>query len=156
MTLNRPEILGTFPNLIPDGGIWKSPKTPDWNYNCIAFAAGEEHRIWWPGNADCYWPTSDEDESLENFEKAFQSIGYAVCDNELLEPGWEKVAIYVARGTVQHAIKQMPDGRWKSKLGGDLDDVEHDTLRGGECVLYGKAVRFMKRKIKNEETILSD
>ena len=149
-------ILGTFPNLIPDGGIEKSPQTPDFDYNCIAFAADEQNRVWWPGNADAYWPVDDDDETPENFEKAFRTIGYKKCEDGSLEQGVEKVVFYVARGTVQHAAKQLDDGRWKSKLGTDLEDVEHNTVRGAECDMYGKAVRFMRREITNEKTLLSD
>lgn len=150
MPLKRPVILGTFPNLMPDGGVERSPQTPQCDYNCIAFAADEQDRVWWPGDPDCYWPLSDGDVTLKNFENAFRSLGYRVCSHALLEPGFEKIAFYVAGGNPTHAAKQLPDGRWKSKLGVDWEDVEHNTLRGVESALYGKAVRFMKKPTKQE------
>jgi hypothetical protein len=147
MALSRFHTEFIFTNLLADGGKEKSPPTPDRDYNCVAFAADDMERIWWPGLFETYWPIDEEDETLENFEKAFGTLGYQRCGDDSLEPGYEKVAFYADNEGPQHAAKQLPDGRWKSKLGSDLDDVEHNTVRGAECRLYGKAVLFMKREI---------
>ncbi len=53
-------------------------------YNCIAWAAGENHRRWWPADWDTvtfYWPPHLPrqplgKETLENFVRAFESLGY--------------------------------------------------------------------------------
>ena len=41
---------------------------------------------------------------------------------------------------VTHAARQLPSGKWTSKLG-DADDIEHNTLEGGMRFLacYGTA-----------------
>lgn len=157
MALTRFHKDHIFTNLEKDGLVETSPPTlKNREYNCVAFAADEMHRVWWPGNAETYWPIADEEETLENFEKAFATLGYKPCNRGTLEAGFEKIAFYANEDGPTHAAKQLPDGRWKSKLGDDLDDVEHNTLRGVECRLYGKSVRFMKRKIKYEKAALSD
>jgi len=45
-----------------------------------------------------------------------------------------------------HAARQLPDGKWTSKLG-QLEDITHgttDVIEGGD---YGEVVQFMKRPI---------
>ena len=44
-----------------------------------------------------------------------------------LEIGFEKVAIYSDAHGPQHVARQLPDGKWTSKLGQQVD-VEHSTL----------------------------
>jgi hypothetical protein len=51
-------------------------------------------------------------------------------------------------GEPTHAAKQLPDGRWKSKLG-DFEDIEHNTVKAVEDdYCYGTVVQYMKRPIK--------
>ena len=45
-----------FPNLTNDVHVVKSPY--DRNYNCIAFAADDQSKWWWPLSPDDYWPPS--------------------------------------------------------------------------------------------------
>jgi hypothetical protein len=66
-----------------------------------------------------------------------------------LEPGFEKIAIYLLGGAPTHAAKQLPDGRWKIKLG-SWEDIEHNTTRAVEDYIYGKASVFMKRKLREQ------
>ena len=128
-----------------------SPKTP--NYNCIALAAGEEHRPWWPipyDTAPYYWPLGEqEDESLEVFIECFRSLGYEICDDDNLDQGFEKVAIYVDEdGMPSHMARQLECGILKSKCG-DLQDITHQTLsalEGDQDYGYGKVVCIMKRQ----------
>ena len=61
-----------------------------------------------------------------------------------LEEGVEKIAIYILNGKPEHAAKQLPDGRWSSKLG-DLDDITH-TLNGLSGNRYGQAQVFLSRQ----------
>src|SRR5579859_4156473 len=64
-----------------------SPRTPE--YNCIAFAAGETHRWWWPIGA--YWPDNlPRLESVDGFVLAFETLGYVVCESGNLESGFER------------------------------------------------------------------
>ncbi|HTV41569.1 MAG TPA: hypothetical protein VMF08_13385 [Candidatus Sulfotelmatobacter sp.] len=115
-------------------------------YNCIAWAAGETHRRWWPDkmNVD-YWPEGvPREATLEAFIAAYATLGYEACDNGNYESGFEKIVIFTKpAGTPTHAARQLPGGNWTSKLG-DEEDIEHE-LRGIECLRYGYARQFMKR-----------
>ena len=107
-----------------------SPPLP--NYNCIAWAAGEDWRSWWPGEPRPYhWPLPSKDESIENFVNAFGTLGYTNRDNEndQLEDGIEKVAIYADdNGIPTHAARQLESGAWTSKCGEGYEDIEHKSL----------------------------
>lgn len=97
-------------------------------YNCIAWAADDTTRWWWPGPEEIsYWPPNvSRIETLEAFVEAFATLGYKPCDNDLLEPEFEKIAIFVdSKGEPTHAARQLPNGKWTSKLG-RLEDVEHE------------------------------
>lgn len=62
-------------------------------YNCIAWAANDTERWWWP-HPDAYWPTDlPRVETLENFIRAFQALGYGPCEDGALEAGYTKVVI---------------------------------------------------------------
>jgi hypothetical protein len=87
------------------------------------------------------------EETLAAFQEAFQSLGYAVCADEALELGFEKVALFaLADGFPTHAARQLGSGRWTSKLG-ELEDIEH-ALRDLEGVEYGTVVLVMKRALQ--------
>lgn len=133
-----------FPRLAPDNNEITSPSTP--RYNCIAWAAGDAERCWWP-DADgvAYWPGGvPRAETVEAFVDAFRTLGYGPCDDGELEPGHEKVALFAHLGLPTHAARQLPDGRWSSKLGRSVD-IAHalDALDGP---LYGAAVLFLRRR----------
>jgi hypothetical protein len=63
-----------------------------------------------------------------------------------LEPGIEKVAIYadLPADSWTHAARQLPNGRWTSKLG-DFEDIEHDTPEGLAGNVYLSLAYIMKR-----------
>ena len=116
-------------------------------YNCIAWAAGDDQRWWWPDAASLrYWPANvPREETLGAFQAAFATLRYVDCVDERHEAGYEKVAIYAIDEVPQHAARQLANGRWTSKLG-ELDDIEHDLhhLEGAE---YGTVVAIMKRAV---------
>lgn len=139
--VRRAGIIGEFPNLRQVRFSLESDPTIE--YNCIAWAAGETHRRWWPFNA--YWPNGAARElTLEAFIAAFATLRYEPCDSGILEDGFEKVAIYVRAGSPKHMARQLEDGQWASKLGNE-DDIYHETLDGVEGYLYGTVVQFMRR-----------
>ena len=119
------------------------------NYNCFAWAVNDENDRWWSPTPDddYYWPDgAPREETLESYIIAFQMCGYEICSDEKIEPGFVKIAIYVAEdGTPKHAAKQLSDGMWTSKLG-ELEDISHelDGLVGND---YGKVQQFMKRAL---------
>lgn len=144
MAISHADPSGSnFPLL--DGEGWSQTSPADPSYNCIAWAADENRRLWWPGAPQIgYWPPNVKDEpTLDAFEEAFALLTYGRCDSADLEEGFEKVAIYASEGEVTHAARQLPNGRWTSKLGKNID-IEH-TLRGLEGPLYGHVVRVLKR-----------
>ena len=138
----RMTSVTVFPRLTSQNHRVTSP--PSTSYNCIAWAADDTERWWWPG-AGVYWPAGvREEETLDAFEQVYASLGYERCDNGDVEDGFEKIAIYEQGLVPTHAARQLPNGRWTSKLGA-LEDVEHpiDELR---VVGYGNPSRYMKRK----------
>jgi len=142
------QLEDLWPNLSSEGYEVKSIATE--RYNCIAFAADDPSVNWWPAanEADGYWPISQREVSLACFKEAFASLRYEECGDGL-EKDFEKIAIYVFDGLPTHAAKQLPDGRWKSKLGFE-EDIEHNSVKAIEDeVCYGKAVLYMKRPISN-------
>ena len=131
------------PNLSPDSYQITSPATSD--YNCIAWAAQSDDCWWDPTDPDQYWPDEVPRElTLEAFIQAYQTIGYAPCNSLQYEPGFQKLAIYTKPdGEPTHVARQLPSGRWTSKMG-SLEDIEHeiDALRG---FYYGAVAQILKR-----------
>src|ERR1700677_1721640 len=142
------ELMSGFPKLAPPNKFeLTSPR--DKRYNCIAFAAGETHRKWWPDKmATDYWPVDvPREENLEAFIAAFRTLGYEPCDNADLEKDFEKIAIYTwPAGTPKHAARQLSDGLWTSKCGPHCD-IKHE-LPGVEGRNYGAVKQIMKRPIR--------
>jgi hypothetical protein len=137
------EIEDYLPSLQGSGYQVTSPK--DEAYNCIAWAAQETQRWWWPSpSGEAFW-TEDvpREESVPSFEQALGTLGYEVCLSEEMEEGFEKIALFAdAAGLPTHAARQLPSGRWSSKLG-EREDIEHNLhdLSGEE---YGSVVRVMR------------
>ena len=133
-----------FPKLNTQSFDFTSPK--DNGYNCIAWAAGENDRVWWPdrGNAG-YWPRGiPREETLPAFIAAYETLGFERCSSDLLEPGYEKIVIFADENCKpKHAARQLPCGAWTSKLG-TSEDIRHDDPRGVEGPRYGNVVQFMR------------
>jgi hypothetical protein len=135
-----------FPGLVGQPYGITSPK--DSKYNCIGWAGGQSQRWWWPDeDGDDLWPSNvPREETLAAFRALFETLGYAVCDHGQLEDGFEKIALYAdPNGIPKHAARQLPTGRWTSKLG-QFEDIEHDlaNLAGAD---YGTVVLVMKRPL---------
>lgn len=136
-----------FPRLTATNHRDTSPQ--DRRYNCVAWAAEDTAHWWQPG---VYWLPPDwpvNDYGLGALERAFLALGYEDCEmNWSLEPGYLKVALYASGGFVYtHAARQLPTGKWTSKLGKSVD-IEHDTpdvIAGG---LYGEVMQIMRRAVR--------
>lgn len=143
--MSRSEIFKSFPRLRQTRFLITSPETPF--YNCIAWAAGDSDRWWWPSPKGGYWPPGvPRTETIDSFIAAFATRGFEQCADGDFEPGFEKVAIYAdAEGKPTHAAKQTGKrgASWSSKLG-RLEDVQH-SLFGLEGGIYGTATVFMRR-----------
>lgn len=137
-----------FPNAEDEGYNETSPDTKV--YNCIAYAAGDTDRNWWPNSApNGYWPKDVPNKTtVYAFLKCFRSLGYESCDDGEVEEGFEKVAIYALNNVVKHAALQLQNGHWTSKIGWDID-IEHCTLQALVGPFYGEVVRFLKRAVSN-------
>lgn len=138
------ELRTLFPGLATTPYRITSPA--ELAYNCIAWAANDVTRRWWPvGEATIYWPPAvPRDETLEAFTALFLTLGYVVGADESLEPSYEKVALFSNAFEVPtHAARQLASGLWTSKIG-KLEDIEHE-LRALEGATYGTVVLIMKR-----------
>lgn len=165
-----------FPNLASAGYEKTSeatgrPPAPG-AYNCIAWAAHDNHRWWWP-EPDAFWPSwARRQPTVACFAQAFRRLGYRKCSNSRREFGYEKVALYAMHNSgvpvpatlavdhfddwePKHMARQLPDGTWTSKAGGS-EDLTHFTLDAVECfgptfkhgaVQYGSPIFFMKRLV---------
>jgi hypothetical protein len=141
----------TFPALAKGGYRITSPS--DKHYNCIAWAIGDAEHWWWPvpEGKEVFWPIgAARGETLAAFRDAFASLGYVACDNEEPELGFEKIALFANdQGVPLHAARQLPSGRWTSKLG-ELEDIEH-ALHDLEGTAYGSVVQIMIRPLSAKQ-----
>ena len=134
MPHSKSEIQAAFPKLRPDSFEILGGEEPD--YNCIAWAAGDTSRNWWPPSPGAptdpdapHWPDGvPAEETLAAFMSAYGTLGYEPCDNPTLELGFEKIAIHLKNGVPKHASRQLLNGRWSSKLGW-AQVIEHDFER---------------------------
>ena len=141
----EPSLEDVFPGLRGQPYRIQSPR--DDRYNCIAFAAGDDRNWWWPDAAgEDTWPAGvARTETVDAFRDAFATLGYVVCAGDQLEPGYEKVVLFALIGVPKHAARQLPSGRWISKLG-PSEDIEHGLhdLTGS---VYGAVVLVLKRPV---------
>ena len=141
--LVRRRLIADFPGLATTDFRVTSPKTQE--YNCIAWGARDSGNWWEPDPLELYyWPVLDRKYTLESFMAAYESVGFLPCSGGTFEDGFEKLALFVDQaGVPTHAARQLPDGRWTSKLG-LLEDIEHElhALAGRD---YGVVKAFMRR-----------
>lgn len=144
MVAVRDQLSNAFPQLISGFDVTSMPTD---EYNCIAWAANDTENWWWPTNPDRYWPPQvTRSESVDSFVEAFQTLGYEVCSSAELEPQYEKVAIYCIAGVPKHMARQLPSGRWTSKLGPQWD-ICHHTISGVSGQNYGIPTQILRRPI---------
>lgn len=150
-TLQPHELISRFPKLSLDNHETKSKATP--RYNCVAFARGDDRHWWEPGlyGGKYYWPPElQEGDLLESWKKVFTLKGYKETKNREVEPGFEKVAIYVGLNDFRPSHVAVSDGHvWKSKLGKG-QDISHsslDILEGDQQDEYGIVDSIFKRPL---------
>jgi len=136
--------MTAFPLLRSGYFLETSPATT--GYNCIAWAARDTTRWWWPTPGMYYWPPGvPADETIAAFIAAFGTIGFGPCEDGRHEPGVGKVALFATSGGVPtHMARQLPNGDWTSKLGSDID-IEHDTPEQVSGATYSVVVQFLCR-----------
>jgi hypothetical protein len=130
----------------------KKTSDPDARYNCIAWAFGDTHNLWWPNKNRSYWPVNAAGKpALTAFEEWFVVDGWVETQNCTFEPGFIKVALFTKNGTPTHAARLMRNGLWTSKLGRDID-LSH-KLRELEGPMYGTIYKLYRKPISSISTI---
>lgn len=142
-----PDLEALFPNL--KRGNYKVTSLVDKKYNCIAWAAENNTKFWWPDKMLVgYWPSGvSRKETLEAFVQLYEKMGYKICNHHNFEKGFEKIAIFINQaGTPTHATRQLSSGKWTSKLGVHKD-IEHslEDVVGQE---YGRIGVILKKVTK--------
>ncbi|WP_324752100.1 DUF7689 domain-containing protein [Roseovarius sp. Pro17] len=138
-------LVGIFPNIQPSALI-TSPQTEV--YNCIAYAAGDMTRWWWPDAMGmCYWPPGAMRLStLPAFQIAYETLGFQLCADDSFVEGVEKIAIFHLHNEPTHAAKLIDQGTWSSKLGKSYDISHSKTcLDDISANGYGEIAYFMQR-----------
>jgi len=103
---------------------------------------------WWEaeGIPGYYWPDSiARDGTVKSAIALFELLGFDICDNGEIEPGYGKVALYGDSGSYTHVARQLENGKWTSKIG-RLHDIEHDSLDGLVGQEYGLVINFLKKR----------
>jgi hypothetical protein len=141
----REVIRQLFPRLRDDQAEITSP--PDFRYNCVAWAAGDVSRWWWPTEPTvAYWPDGvAREETVWHFIEAFATLGYEAAATGNHEPEIEKVAIFASKEIPTHMARQLPNGSWTSKLG-SLEDISHHDINSLSGSDYGEVAVFLQRR----------
>jgi hypothetical protein len=134
-------IDNQFPGAI---GLYTKSSDPSGIYNCVAFAASDDTE-WWSHFPGYKWPAR-RSPLIDALVEVFLSLGFQKfgATETMSEPGYDKVALYELNGFWKHAARQLPNGKWTSKLGPD-EDIEHDTP---ECLggnFYGTIHCIMRK-----------
>lgn len=138
-----------LPHLAADNCEIKSKATR--RYNCIAWAAGEDFRWWWPDSmGKDYWPPGiPREATISAFLLAYGTLGFRLCFDGTLQPGTEKLVIYgkgpAGSETPTHAALQLENGEWTSKIG-RFEDIYHKTAAAAEGPVYGRIVCYLGRR----------
>jgi hypothetical protein len=120
----------------------------------MAWALGLTNQWWEPFGLivpapppEYFWPDGVANESsVEAYAHIFRERGFVDCESGDHEKGMLKIALYTRDGEVTHVARQLPNGRWTSKLG-KCEDIEH-TLEGlvsDGPFAYGAATHFFRR-----------
>ncbi len=100
-----------------------------------------------------YWPEKTPD-TLDGWVSIFFGQGYEQCNSKEIEPGFEKIAVYISFHDLQPSHVAYSDGIiWKSKLGRQVD-IEHDSLHlleGDQADEYGIVECVLKRPISIQQ-----
>lgn len=141
-------LENAFPKMRREGYQITSEETPD--YNCFAWGLGDKTKWISPIRANGYhWPDGvPQDLELSSFVTLYQREGgFAVCETNEFEAGFEKIAIYCNnKKEVTHVARQLQSGAWTSKLG-DWEDISHKSLAAITGDWYGEVAQLMKRRV---------
>jgi hypothetical protein len=149
--LIRKRLSINHPNLATEHFRGTSPQ--DKGYNCLAWAGHDTRRKWHPSAfAGLYWPGGEQPDTVEGWISGYAAIGYRRCDSPEFEPGIEKLAIYGDENGPSHVARQLPNGKWTSKMG-NMEDIEH-TLQGLQDGKYGRVQVILQRPMGRDQLTL--
>ena len=137
-----------LPNLTDANCEVTSPFTR--RYNCLAWAAGENFRNWWPDPQGIgYWPPAvPREATTAAFLQAYGTLGFKLCFDGTPEAGFEKIALYgtgaLGAETPTHAALQLETGEWTSKLG-NFEDIKHVAASDVTGPVYGTVICYIAR-----------
>lgn len=135
-----------LPLLRPDA--WTITSPTDVRYNCVAWAMGDTTANWWPepDSPEYYWPEGAlRDGTVEAFVDGFRVLGFEICAQPDLESEFDKIAVFATHaGSPLHVARQLPNGRWTSKLGND-EDIEHSRLEDLAGGIYGYPAVLLRK-----------
>ncbi len=139
-------IINEFPNSSAEP--FTQTSHIDVNYNCIAWAAGDNTRWYEPDPfGQYYWPLAvPRDYTIEAYINLYEFLGYERCQDGNFEDGYIKVAVFASGTLPTHAARQLENGNWTSKLGKNID-VEH-SIFSIEDGMYGQVVQYLRKPIQ--------
>lgn len=138
-------LMAAYPGLRAGEFRLTSPATSA--YNCLGWAADDSSR-WWSADEFplYYWPAGvPRENTVAGWAAALGSVGYEPCPDSGVQPGYMHVALYGRAGAATHVARQLPMGRWTSKMGKNVD-IEHD-LEALAGAVFGDVVMLMRRPI---------
>lgn len=136
--------------LLPDlveGESFEFASAVDFNYNCLSWALSID-RVLLDDVPGGFWPWNDiSPETLEGWVEVCRIHGFTATKNvdTSFVPGFEKIAIFENDEGDLHATRQDQHGTWKSKLGEQGPDIDHEGLAPLEPA-YGKIVRVLEKR----------
>ena len=113
-----PDLERAFPRLV--SVEYSKSSDQDLGYNCIAWAAEDNTKIWTDDPAHYWPPGATRGWDVDALTSAFSQLGYSVCSDGGPEAGYEKMAIYADdSGEWQHACARWPTvsgpAKWERK-----------------------------------------
>ena len=128
-----------FPNVVIGTNLHYTSLRTD-EYNCAAWAIGiTDDWIQFKGRYDT---------EVSTYISYFKEKGFVIDENNTLQEGFIKIAIYLEGNEFKHVARQLANGKWTSKIG-DWEDVEHDTLQVLFGDFYGTQVIILKKQISD-------
>ena len=92
----RDLLFNEFPNLYTEG--FEIAEEPSGQYNCIAYAAEDTTKWWWPDGINYWPPKATLDTRTQSLMEVLAELGYEQCDASDPEDSYQKVALYEVQG----------------------------------------------------------
>lgn len=128
------EVNDAVHNSFPHMNNFEIIGPPDNTFNCIGWALGMNNHFIWPGY------------NIENFDDLIDKAGGEECEDGKLEPGFTKIALFGSdlgyKTEPTHMARQLSNGKWTSKLGGNGKIIHELNEMEGGC--YGHVIKFYK------------